>query len=124
MSLSDEKGLRLRGTVTEFGPVLFSKILDLNATQSGIVSVVFKYCDDNGIPLLDLKDMKKALHYLSGVGKKEVEADYGRLSTASVGAIMRRIVELEQQGAELFFGERSFDVDDLKRIDENGKGVK
>ncbi len=123
LSLSDEKGLRLRATVTEFGPVLFSKILDLNSTQSGIVSVVFKYCDDNGIPLLDLKDMKKALQYLSGEGKKEVEADYGRLSTASVGAIMRRIVELEQQGAERFFGERSFDVEDLQRIDENGKGV-
>ncbi|MFK7808688.1 MAG: helicase HerA-like domain-containing protein, partial [Saprospiraceae bacterium] len=85
--------------------------------------VVFKYCDDNGIPLLDLKDMKKALQYLSNEGKEEVEADYGRLSTASVGAIMRRIVELEQQGAEQFFGERSFDVEDLKRVDENGKGV-
>lgn len=123
LSLSDEKGVRLRATVTEFGPVLFSKILELNDTQSGIVSVVFKYCDDNGIALLDLKDMKKALQYLSDEGKEEVEADYGRLSAASVGAIMRKIVELEQQGAEQFFGERSFDVSDLQRVDENGKGV-
>ena len=123
LSLSEEPGVRLRATVTEFGPVLFSKILDLNTTQAGIVAVVYKYCDDHGIPLLDLKDMKKALQYLSGEGKKEVEADYGRLSTASVGAIMRKIVELEQQGAERFFGERSFDVSDLVRLDENGKGV-
>ncbi len=123
LSLSDEKGVRLRATVTEFGPVLFSKILDLNDTQSGIVAVVFKYCDDYGIPLLDLKDMKKALQYLSGEGKEEVEADYGRLSTASVGAIMRKIVELEQQDAERFFGERSFDVADLCRLHPDGKGI-
>ena len=123
LTLSDEPGLRLRATVTEFGPVLFSKILELNETQSGIVAVVFKYCDDNNIALLDLKDMRKALHYLTSEGKKEMEAEYGRLSTASVGTIMRKIVELEQQGAEVFFGERSFDVDDLTRLDEMGKGV-
>ncbi len=123
LTLSDEKGARLRATVTEFGPVLFSKILDLNDTQSGIVAVVFKYCDDNNIPLLDLKDMRKTLQFLTNQGKKEIEADYGRLSTASVGAIMRKIVVLEQQGAEVFFGEKSFEVDDLCRIDENGKGV-
>lgn len=123
LTLSDEKGAKLRATVSEFGPVLFSKILELNDNQSGIVSVVFKYCDDKKIPLLDLKDFKKTIQYLSGEGKKEIEADYGRLSTASVGAIMRRIVEIEQQGAENFFGETSFDVDDLCRLDENGKGM-
>ncbi len=123
LSLSDEKGARLRATVSEFGPVLFSKILGLNETQSGIVSVVFKYCDDKKLPLLDLKDFKKTLQYLMGEGKEEIEGDYGRLSTASVGAIMRKIVEIEQQGAETFFGETSFDVDDLCRIDENGKGM-
>ena len=123
LSLSDEPGVRLRATVTEFGPVLFSKILELNETQSGIIAVVFKYCDDKNIPLLDLKDIRKALQYLSNEGKEELEADYGRISKVSVGTIIRKIVELEQQGAEIFFGERSFDVDDLTRIDELGRGV-
>ena len=123
LTLSDEKGARLRATVTEFGPVLFSKILDLTATQSGIVAVAFKYCDDKGLPLLDLKDFRKTLQYMTGEGKKEVEGEYGRMSTASVGTILRKIVELEQQGADIFFGERSFDTDDLIRLDENGKGM-
>ncbi|MEM9918958.1 MAG: helicase HerA-like domain-containing protein [Bacteroidota bacterium] len=123
LTLSDEKGARLRATVTEFGPVLFSKILELNETQSGIVSVVFKYCDDNRLSLLDLKDFKKVLQWATGEGKEDFEKDYGRISTASTGAILRRIVELEQQGADRFFGEHSFDVDDLCRIDEEGKGT-
>jgi len=123
LSLSDEKGARLRATVSEFGPVLFSKILELNDTQQGIVSVVFKYCDDNQLALLDLKDMKKVLQYITGDGKDAVQEEYGRISTSSVGTIMRKIIELEQQGAELFFGERSFDVDDLCRVDDEGKGV-
>ncbi|MEO1514290.1 MAG: helicase HerA-like domain-containing protein [Bacteroidota bacterium] len=123
LSLSDEEGARLRATVTEFGPVLFSKILDLNETQSSIVSVVFKYCDDNALKLLDLKDFKKVLQYATGEGKQEFEDAYGRISTASTGAILRRVVELEQQGAERFFGERSFEVDDLCRIDEEGRGM-
>lgn len=123
LTLSEEKGARLRATVTEFGPVLFSKILNLNDTQSGIVAVVFKYCDDQNIPLLDLKDFKKTLQYMMNEGKKEIEGEYGRLSTASVGAIMRKIVELEQQGAEHFFGERSFEVDDLCKLSDDGKGI-
>ncbi len=123
LTLSDEKGARLRATVTEFGPVLFSKILDLTDTQSGIVAVAFKYCDDNSIPLLDLKDFRKTLQYMTGEGKDEVQGEYGRMSTASVGTILRKIVELEQQGADVFFGERSFDTDDLIRLDENGKGM-
>lgn len=123
LTLSEEKGARLRATVTEFGPVLFSKLLDLNETQSGIIAVVFKYCDDQKLPLIDLKDLRKTLQFLSKEGKKEVEEEYGRISGASIGAIMRRIVELEQQGADVFFGERSFDVEDLIRMDENGKGV-
>jgi len=123
LTLSGEKGARLRATVTEFGPVLFSKILGLNETQSGIAAVLFKYCDDNELPLLDLKDFKKTLQYATGAGKEELQEQYGRISSASVGSIMRKIVELEQQGAEIFFGERSFDVDDLTRINENGKGI-
>ena len=123
LSLSEEKGARLRATVTEFGPVLFSKMLDLNDTQSGIVAVLFKYCDDNQLPLVDLEDFKQVLRYMTNEGKEEITAAYGRISTASTGAIMRKIVELEQQDANLFFGEPSFDVDDLCRLDEEGKGV-
>lgn len=122
MTISEQNGVRLRATVSEFGPVLFSRILDLNDTQSGIVAVIFKYCDDHKIPLLDLKDFKKALQYSTEEGKEEFEKEYGRISTSSTGSILRKIIELEQQGAELFFGEKSFEVEDLMRIDENGNG--
>lgn len=123
LTLSGEKGARLRATVSEFGPVLFSKILDLNETQSGVVAVVFKFCDDNGLPLLDLKDFKKVLQYLTEQGKDEFQSQYGMISTSSVGSIMRKVVELEQQGADIFFGERSFDVADLCRLDDQGRGM-
>lgn len=123
LSLSGEAGVRLRATVSEFGPVLFSKMLDLNDTQSGITAVAFKYADDQKLPLLDLEDFRKVLQYLSNEGKKEIEQEYGRISTVSIGAIVRKLVELEQQGAELFFGEPSFDVEDLTRIDELGRGI-
>lgn len=123
LSLSDEPGLRLRATVTEFGPILFSKVLGLNDTQTGVVAVVFKYCDDNGLALLDIKDFRKTLQYITNEGKEEIEAEYGRISSASVGAIIRKLITLEQQGAEAFFGEPSFDVEDLIRIDEKGRGM-
>jgi len=122
LSLSEQDGVKLRATVSEFGPILLSRILDLSETQEGIVAVVFKYCDDNKLPLLDLKDFKKVLQYATGAGKAEFTKDYGRISTSSTGTILRKIIELEQQGAELFFGEKSFEVDDLTRIDENGRG--
>ncbi|PWB24015.1 helicase HerA-like domain-containing protein [Flavobacterium sp. HTF] len=122
MSLSKQNGVRLRATVSEFGPVLFSRILDLNDTQAGVVSVIFKYCDDNNMPLLDLKDIKKVINYITEEGKDEITADYGKISTATTGTILRKIIELEQQGGDLFFGELSFEIDDLMRIDENGKG--
>lgn len=122
LTLSEQNGVRLRATISEFGPVLISRILDLTVTQEGIVAVVFKYCDDNKLPLLDLKDFKKVLQYATGEGKKEFQKDYGRISTSSTGTILRKIIELEQQGADLFFGEKSFEIDDLTRIDENGRG--
>jgi len=122
LSLSQQNGARLRATVSEFGPVLLSRILDVSETQAGIISVIFKYCDDNKLPLLDLKDFKKVLQYSTGAGKQELAKDYGRISPASTGAILRKVVELEQQGADFFFGEKSFDTDDLLRIDENGMG--
>ncbi len=123
LSLSEQDGLKLRATVSEFGPVLLSRILDLSETQEGIVAVIFKYCDDNKLPLLDLKDFKKVLQYATNEGKKEFDDNYGRIATSSTGSILRKVIELEQQGADLFFGEKSFDVNDLTRIDENGRGI-
>lgn len=123
LSLSDEKGVQLKATVSEFGPVLFSKILGLNDTQAGAVSVAFKYCDDHGLPLLDLDDFKKVLNYISKEGKAEIENEYGTISGSSVGAILRKTLEIEQQGADRFFGEPSFEVEDLIRTDLNGKGI-
>lgn len=122
LTISEQNGVRLRATVSEFGPVLFSRILNLNDTQSGVVSVIFKYCDDNKMALLDLKDIKKVINYITEEGKDEIEENYGKISTSTTGIILRKIIELEQQGAELFFGEMSFDIEDLMRIDENGKG--
>jgi len=122
LTLSEQDGVRLRATVSEFGPVLLSRILDLSETQSGVVAVIFKYCDDNKLPLLDLKDFKKILQYATQEGKDEFEDAYGRISTASTGSILRKVVELEQQGADMFFGETSFEVDDLLRIDNDGRG--
>jgi len=123
LTLSEQDGTRLRATVSEFGPVLLSRILDLSETQSGIVAILFKYCDDKKFPLLDLKDFKKVLQYATREGKEELEAEYGRVSTSSTGAILRKIVEIEQQGGDLFFGERSFEIDDLIRVDDSGRGV-
>ncbi|MFK7900113.1 MAG: helicase HerA-like domain-containing protein, partial [Cyclobacteriaceae bacterium] len=123
LSISDEKGVQLKATISEFGPVLFSKILGLNDVQSGITTIIFKYCDDNKLPLLDLSDFKKTLQYLNSDGKEAIEEEYGRIASSSVAAIMRSIVELEQQGADTFFGEPSFDVDDLVRFDDQGRGM-
>ncbi len=122
LTISDQEGVRMRATISEFGPVLLSKILGLNDTQGGVVSICFKYCDDNALPLLDIKDFRKVLQYIGDEGKKEIEKDYGYVSSSSIGAIMRKLLEVEEQGAEMFFGERSFDVDDLMRVDQNGMG--
>ncbi|MBT8325526.1 MAG: DUF853 family protein [Winogradskyella sp.] len=122
MTLSAQNGVRLRATVSEFGPVLISRILDVTETQAGIISVIFKYCDDHKLPLLDLKDFKKILQYATSEGKKEFEDSYGRISTSSTGAILRKLVELEQQGGDLFFGEKSFETSDLLRVADDGRG--
>ncbi|MFV8357289.1 helicase HerA-like domain-containing protein [Flavobacterium sp. XS1P32] len=122
LSLSEQNGVRLRATVSEFGPILFSRILNLNDTQAGVIAVIFKYCDDNKMPLLDLKDIKKVINFITEEGKEEIEENYGKISTSTTGTILRKIIELEQQGAELFFGEKSFEIADLMRFDENGKG--
>jgi DNA helicase HerA-like ATPase len=123
LTLSKENGAKLRATLSEFGPVLFSKILDLNETQSGIVAIIFKYADDNQLPLLDLKDFKSLLNHITNDAKEDVLKKYGNVSKASAGTILRSIIELESQGAENFFGERSFEVADLVRLDNNGNGI-
>ncbi len=122
LTLSEQAGTRLRATVSEFGPVLLSRILNVTETQAGILSVIFKYCDDNKLPLLDLADLKKALQYATGVGKKEIQEEYGSISKTSTGSIIRKIIEIEQQGGDLFFGERSFEIEDLLRQDNEGRG--
>lgn len=123
LTLSNQKGTRLRATVSEFGPVLFAKILGLNDTQESYVAMIFKYCDDSRFPLLDLKDFIKVLQYIGNEGKEEMEKNYGKVSTSSTGTILRKVIELQQQGADLFFGEISFEVDDLMRINDDGRGI-
>ena len=123
MTISNEPGVRLRATVTEFGPVLMSKILDLNDTQGGLVALIYKYCDDNHLALNDLKDFIKVLQYVGDEGKAEIEKEYGKISSVSLGTILRKIIELQQQGADVFFGEPSFEVEDLMRTDDQGRGM-
>jgi len=122
LTLSEQEGVRLRATVTEFGPLLLSKILDLNDTQQSVLSMIFKFCDDHALPLINLEDLKKVMLYITGEGKELLEADYGKVSPATIGTIQRKIIELESQGAHLFFGEPSFDVEDLLRKDIQGRG--
>ncbi|MEM1058566.1 MAG: helicase HerA-like domain-containing protein [Verrucomicrobiota bacterium] len=122
LTLADTPGVRLRATVTEFGPVLFSKILNLNETQSGVAAIVFRYCDERQLALIDLKDFRTALNYILQHDKKTVEREYGRISSASAGTIVRKIATLEQQGGDRFFGDPSFEVGDLLEIDADGRG--
>ncbi len=122
-SLSGKQGAQMRATVTEFGPVLLSKILELNEVQSGVLSVIFKYADDKNLPIVDFNDLKKVLNYLSeGAGAQEIKSDYGKISTTTSSTILRKIVALEQQGIHMIFGEQSFDIQDLfEKVD--GRGV-
>ncbi|MFN4086174.1 MAG: helicase HerA-like domain-containing protein [Spirosomataceae bacterium] len=123
LTLSQEKGTRLRATVSEFGPILLAKILGLNDTQEGMVSVVFKFCDDEQLPLVDLSDFIRVLQYVSDEGKASFEQAYGKISTTSTGTILRKVIELQHQGGDLFFGETSFDIDDLMRMNSDGRGM-
>ncbi|HQK38143.1 MAG TPA: DUF853 family protein, partial [Bacteroidales bacterium] len=123
LSLTGKDGVSLRATVSEFGPVLLSRILGLNDTQSSVMSVIFKYCDDHQLALLDLKDILQVIKFVTEEGKAEFEKEYGKVSPATTGIILRKIMELEQQGAEHFFGELSFEIQDLLRRDKNGQGV-
>jgi DNA helicase HerA-like ATPase len=123
LSLSGQLGAQVRATVHSFGPLLLGKVLDLNETQTSILSLIFKYCDDNSLPLLDLKDLATTVKFLASDEGKPILADYGGMSSASVGVLLRSLVVLEQQGADVFFGEPEFDVNDLLRTTSDGAGV-
>jgi hypothetical protein len=123
LSLSGNLGAQVRATIHSFGPLLLGKVLDLNETQTSILALIFKYCDDNHLPLLDLKDLTAALKFLSSDEGKPILADYGGMSSASVGVLLRSIVVLEQEGADIFFGEPEFDVMDLLRTNPEGEGI-
>jgi DNA helicase HerA-like ATPase len=123
LSLSGNTGAHVRASVSSFGPLLLGKVLDLNDTQTSILSLVFRYCDDEDLPLLDLADLRTTLKFLGSDEGKPVLEDLGGISPASLGVILRAIVTIEQEGADVFFGEPEFDVDDLLRTTADGKGI-
>jgi uncharacterized protein len=123
VSLTGKLGVQLRATVSSFGPLLLGKALSLNDTQTSVLTMVFKYCDDGGLPLLDLPDLKAVLQYLSSDEGKPALAEYGGMSGSTVGVLLRKMVELESQGAGQFFGEPEFDVKDMMHVTSDGRGV-
>jgi len=123
LSLSGKAGGHVRASISSFGPLLLGKVLDLNETQTSILSIVFRYCDDQHLPLLDLPDLRTTLKFLGSDDGKAVLEDLGGISPASLGVILRSIVTLEQDGAGDFFGEPEFDVDDLLRTGLDGRGI-
>ncbi len=123
LSLSGTLGAQVRASVHSFGPTLLGKILDLNDTQTSILSLVFKYCDDHQLPLLDLPDLSTTLRFLNSDEGKPILEEYGGMSAASVGVLLRALVTLEEEGADTFFGEPAFDVADLMRLTGDGRGV-
>jgi DNA helicase HerA-like ATPase len=121
VSLTGKAGNQLRATVSSFGPLLLARALGLNETQQSVLSLVFRYCDEKKLLLLDLPDLREVLQYLTGAGSADL-AEFGGISKATAGVLLRKIVELEQQGADAFFGEPEFQVQDLLRV-EGGRGV-
>jgi DNA helicase HerA-like ATPase len=117
-----EQGHPLRSTITEMGPLLLARILNLNDTQEGVLNIIFKVADDNGLMLLDLKDLRAMATWV-GDNAKDIKVRYGNVSPASIGAIQRGLLTLEQQGADQFFGEPALNLDDLIQTDSTGKGV-
>ena len=123
VSLTGALGVQLRATVSSFGPLLLGKVLSLNETQTSVLTMVFKYADDNGLPLLDFTDLRAVLQFLGSDEGKNALAQYGGMSGASVGVLLRKMVELESQGAERFFGEPEFDVKDMLQTTSDGRGI-
>ena len=123
VSLTGALGVQVRATVSSFGPLLLGKVLSLNDTQTSVLAMVFKYADDSQLPLLDFQDLRAVLQFLSSDEGKPALAQYGGMSGASVGVLLRKMVELESQGAEKFFGEPEFDVKEMLRVTSDGRGV-
>jgi DNA helicase HerA-like ATPase len=123
LSLSGALGAQVRATISSFGPILLGKVLDLNKTQVSVLTLVFAYCDDQRLPLLDLADLRTTLKFLASDDGKATLEEYGGFSKATVGVLLRSIVELEAAGADAFFGEPEFDVHDLMRTTPDGRGV-
>ncbi|MBL5923406.1 DUF853 domain-containing protein [Lelliottia amnigena] len=117
-----EKGHPVRATVSDVGPLLLARLLNLNDVQSGVLNIIFRIADDQGLLLLDFKDLRAITQYI-GDNAKSFQNQYGNISSASVGAIQRGLLTLEQQGAEHFFGEPMLDIKDWMRTDSNGKGI-
>jgi hypothetical protein len=122
LSLTGARGAQLRATVSSFGPLLLSKVLGLNETQTSVLTLVFKLCDERDLELLDFADLRAVLQYLTGAGAAELKT-YGGISKQTVGVLLRKMVELEAQGGQVFFGEPEFDLDDLLQVDRDGRGV-
>ena len=117
-----EGGIPVRATISDMGPLLLARLLNLNDTQTGVLQLVFKIADDQGLLLLDLKDLRAMIQHV-GENAKTFTTEYGNVSTASIGAIQRGLLTLEEQGGDLFFGEPMLDIHDLMKVDENGRGV-
>ncbi|HEX6773579.1 MAG TPA: helicase HerA-like domain-containing protein, partial [Acidobacteriaceae bacterium] len=117
-----EHGHPVRATVSEMGPLLLSRILNLNDTQAGVLTLVFNIADDEGLLLLDLKDLRAMLQH-AGDNAAQYKTQYGNISPASIGAIQRNLIALEQQGGDKFFGEPALNIDDLLQTGPDGRGV-
>lgn len=117
-----QKGHPVRTTISEMGPLLLSRLLNLNETQAGVLQIVFSYADDQGMLLLDLKDLRAMLGHVADQ-RKELTTEYGNVSPASIGAIQRALLSLEEQGGDQFFGEPAFELSDLLQTDSNGNGI-
>ena len=117
-----QNGVPVRATVSDMGPLLLSRLLNLNDTQAGVLQLVFKIADDQGLLLLDLKDLRTMVQHV-GDNAKNFTTEYGNVASASIGAIQRGLLTLEEQGGDLFFGEPMLDIADLMKVDEHGRGV-
>ncbi len=119
-----QPGVPLRSTVKDFGSVLFARMLDINETQSGVLTVIFQYAKEENIPLIDLEDLKSILQFAqSEKGNQLIEARYGSIASSTIGTIIRGIIELEAQGGDEFFGEPAFNVSDFVRVNSQGQGI-
>ena len=117
-----KRGFPVRATISDLGPLLLGRLFGLNPTQQGVMTLVFKVADDSGLLLLDMKDLRAMLQFV-GDNARQFTTEYGNISTASIGAIQRSVLEVEQQGGDTFFGEPMLDIDDLLQIDTKGRGV-